>query len=841
MVGAASMLRSSMRLFVGMVIVWIHCFLPAVVAYYESTTQTGPEALQAGQALFAEREYEDAAIELWKAVLWHGQTPPSQQYDVQAVFTQFLQCYMLQDKLVDGLAFVALESFRRGQEDMGHRYLEQALSVDPNHEQALLIQQEFVNGRATPKRGRIVDDSDGTHQKDDEASLGSDNPNDLLKMNPDLANETPESLYERGSQHFSDKNYEECADFFEISCLLSGEILGPSCANAVYCRTMILDWGYNGTGFDRDMERIRDLTKAEVVERRWPISVSEQSTEPNAFSWRRATSVHPHMMLGYPVAALLKRYVAESVAYMDEKMARIAHRPTAKDLTEIPPLPDHMPFSIDSYRSTYQQEFADHPGTPIRVGFVGSGFNSKAVLYLSHDMFRFFDDTRFEIHVFSFGPPDNPLFIQHGMRGVDWRERVKANLCEGCFHDLQRMQYNHIESAQYIHDQHIHILIEWDGYARQGERAQGLFALRPAPIQILHQEYLGTSGALYVDYIVSDPIASPPHLQHLYTEKIIYMPNHFFSKGHAYQKEVLPPTHDYLPAKTPYELGTGSPQENKCMAAASKGYNTSAPNPSFVFCNFNKFLKNNPGTLRSWLRILQEVPNSFLCLLENPKEGVPYFRKFVHEAAATMTGTKQNVMIPGDGDELNSRIYFLPWQRNPFDHQRRNQDFCNAMLDSFPYNGHTVAQDSLYAGVPVVTRSDGDDMCSRVTTSSNVVLGLSEHLNAKNVSDYEQLAIRLATDPNLYKEVRRTLIDTALQRNPMHPYWDVARYVKNFETGLHMAWHRFLDGQDPDHLFVKETEAAATGTMDEEILAHPAEGGQKRQRKISVLELRDEL
>jgi len=100
-------------------------------------------------------------------------------------------------------------------------------------------------------------------------------------------------------------------------------------------------------------------------------------------------------------------------------------------------------------------------------------------------------------------------------------------------------------------------MIEWDGYARQGERAQGLFALRPAPVQVLHQEFLGTSGALYMDYIVTDEIASPLCNEHLYTEKFIWMPNHFFSKGHAYQAEVKQPTYDYKPKKSPYGFGFG--------------------------------------------------------------------------------------------------------------------------------------------------------------------------------------------------------------------------------------------------------------------------------------------
>jgi protein O-GlcNAc transferase len=283
-------------------------------------------------------------------------------------------------------------------------------------------------------------------------------------------------------------------------------------------------------------------------------------------------------------------------------------------------------------------------------------------------MFRFFDPERFEIHIFSFGPPDNALFIEHGMRGVDWRQRVKSNV--DFFHDCQQYAKDHVGAARFIHSQNIHVLIEWDGFARQGERAQGLFALRPAPIQILHQEYLGTSGAQYVDYIFSDTIASPLDSHNLYTEKIIYLPNHFFSKGHAFQAEVKKPTYEYQPATSPYTLGNGSPQENRCLAPKSSG----PKNPSFVFCNFNKFLKNNPETVRSWIRILREVPGSMLCLLENPPEGIPYLRRFVHEAAGKSDGNDDfETFEAGDGDDLNDRIRFLKWSRNPFDHQMRNQ------------------------------------------------------------------------------------------------------------------------------------------------------------------------
>ena len=213
-----------------------------------------------------------------------------------------------------------------------------------------------------------------------------------------------------------------------------------------------------------------------------------------------------------------------------------------------------------------------------------------------------------------------PLFLQGVMRGVDWRQRVIDSV--DYFHDVREYQQNHAGLARYIREREIQILIEWDGYARQGERAAGLMALRPAPIQILHQEFLMTSGAQYFDYVVTDKVASPLENEGLYTEKFLHLPNHFFSKGHRVQKEVAPPTLEYTPKEegAGFQIGVGSPQENACLSPYPLGAGTEE-NVSFVYCNFNKLLKNNPETLRSWLQILENVPNSILCLLGESKGG----------------------------------------------------------------------------------------------------------------------------------------------------------------------------------------------------------------------------
>jgi tetratricopeptide (TPR) repeat protein len=505
-------------------------------------TTTGSESMVLGKELFDEGDYMNAALHYWRAVLLQANDPT--QYTVEDAFQGFIGCYAIQDRTADGFLFIAKESMHRKQKEMAIQYVNQALAIEPDNKEAIFLKERFETGGAMGWEG-------STNRMDTVKRKERENKFQPQWGTPEASNplmgKSPEDLYEYGSTLFSRRNYEHCADVFELSCLRSGNTLGPSCSNAVYCRMMIMDWGFNGTGFHDDMARLQALVEHE--KNNW------RQGDNTTFKWNRATSVHPHMMLGYPLQSMLKRYVAESVAYMDEMMARVS--PTSHS---VEPLPDDLPFNpygdLDKYRmeSTdrdfkikvsmlfcvivqlwvllsvrpsffivqFRSMFAScylcphlclslmyfcifHHGIVcsslsmgwdfprMQVGFVGSGFNSKAVLYLSQDIFRFYDRTKFEIHIFSLGPPDNDNFISIGMRGVDWRKRVAGHV--DYFHDNQEIKMDHIGLARYIHDQGIHVLIEWDGYARQGERAQGLLALRPAPVQILHQEYLGTSGA----------------------------------------------------------------------------------------------------------------------------------------------------------------------------------------------------------------------------------------------------------------------------------------------------------------------------------------------------------
>lgn len=726
---------------------------------------------------------------------------------------------------------------------MGEMYLSRALASDVSHQSAVKLKlllygetgaigddvkvdvgNDFVKNQLWQIRDSV--DASKLNSKDDDTSseIADDDFWNQFQTSNDhaddsIVNKSPEDLYNIATTYFNNKNLTYASELFELSCQKSNKRLSPACANAIYLRTNLCDWGEEGKQFEKDMEAIARITQSETDMYRSIVTTNDRLRRQNGLHdkmqydggvihWKRATSVHPHMMLGYLLDnsySVLKRYAAESMASLDEIRARL------DDDSSIKALPDDLPYSVEEMRERFARQSNTNGSQKLKVGFVGCGFNSKAVMYLSQDMFRFFDPSLVEVHIFSTGRPDHPLFIKGTMRGVDWRQNVIDNV--DYFHDVNHLQGDHISLARLIHEHEIQILIEWDGYARQGERSAGLMALRPCPVQILHQEFLMTSGAQYIDYIITDKVVSPLRLEHLYTEKFMYLPNHFFSKGHALQKDVIPPSLDYVPKAegAAFKLGVGSPQENACLSGRD--------DVSFVYCNFNKFLKHNPETVRSWVRVLQQVPDSIMCLLENPKEGMSNLRKFVKE-----------IEEKDATSSITDRIHFLPWEQNPFDHQRRSHSLCNVMLDSHPYNGHTTAQDALYAGVPIVTRSDGDDMSSRVSTSANKVLGLEE-LNADGAKDYEIIAIRLGKDSSWFRSIRMKLIETCLQTDPMHPYWDVPRYVKNFEKGLIMAWGAFLSGSSPKHLEIPPDGEQNSATFNAEMLAREDKRKEMKRKK----------
>ena len=115
----------------------------------------------------------------------------------------------------------------------------------------------------------------------------------------------------------------------------------------------------------------------------------------------------------------------------------------------------------------------------------------------------------------------------------------------------------------------------------------GIFARRPAPIQVNYFGYLGTMGAEYIDYIIADRIAIPDSQRVFYSEKVAYLPNSFLvgDRGRAAADSVC----------TRAEAGL--------------------PHEGFVFCCFNNNYKITPDVFEIWMWILKQVEGSVLWLV----------------------------------------------------------------------------------------------------------------------------------------------------------------------------------------------------------------------------------
>jgi predicted O-linked N-acetylglucosamine transferase (SPINDLY family) len=81
--------------------------------------------------------------------------------------------------------------------------------------------------------------------------------------------------------------------------------------------------------------------------------------------------------------------------------------------------------------------------------------------------------------------------------------------------------------------------------------------------------------------------------------------------------------------------------------------------------------------------------------------------------------------------------------------------FADLFLDTIPFNAGTTARDALYCGVPVLT-IEGQSFAGRMASSLLRAINMDE-LIAKDLSDYINIAIKLATSEEDYKAIKLNL------------------------------------------------------------------------------------
>ena len=208
----------------------------------------------------------------------------------------------------------------------------------------------------------------------------------------------------------------------------------------------------------------------------------------------------------------------------------------------------------------------------IKLGYFSADFNNHAVTRLLKDVLKFHDKEKFEINCFYIHP------YKH-----DKETKIMKGYSDNFF-DLKNYRTNEIVAL--VRDLNLDIGIDLMGYTEHHRIS--IFQERVAPIQINYLGYPGTIGKEFMDYIVADKILIPEDFKKYYSEKIIYLPD-------CYQPQ--------------YELIDTSniDFDDKFDLSEEK----------FIFSNFCNSYKITPFIFNAWMKILKNVKNSILVLLEN--------------------------------------------------------------------------------------------------------------------------------------------------------------------------------------------------------------------------------
>ena len=364
----------------------------------------------------------------------------------------------------------------------------------------------------------------------------------------------------------------------------------------------------------------------------------------------------------------------------------------------------------------------------IRLAYVSADFHAHATAVLMAGVFEQHDRRRFETIAISFGRDD----------GSPLRARVKQAFER--FIDVRGK--SDAEIAQAMRDLEIDIAVDLKGYTSEARPA--VFSLKPAPVQVNYLGFPGTMGASFMDYLIADRIVVPDEHKAFYSEQIVRLP------------------------------GTYQPNDRSRETSQTAVDRASAglPEHGFVFCCFNNSYKIQPPVFDIWMRLLRDVQDSVLLLLDDNAAAT---RNLRHEAAT-------RGVDPG-------RLVFAPRKTLP-EHLARHR-LADLFLDTLPYNAHTTAADALWAGLPVVTCM-GNTFAGRVAASVLHAAGLPD-LVTVSLAEYEALSLRLARGPLALADIKTRLA----QNRETAPLFDAPQFARRLETAYITMHERYQRGLPP--------------------------------------------
>jgi predicted O-linked N-acetylglucosamine transferase (SPINDLY family) len=327
----------------------------------------------------------------------------------------------------------------------------------------------------------------------------------------------------------------------------------------------------------------------------------------------------------------------------------------------------------------------------IRIGFLSSDLRQHPVTYFALHLLDLFDRERFEVFCYSFYEKQ--------------RDRVQAHIESKVTGFRWWPHKPDAEVAADIRRDDLDILFELGGSTAMNKLE--VMAYKPARIGASWLGYPHSAGIERIDYILTDPFIEPEDSR-LLIEKPFRMPESWVALGRIGFTDT--PIADDLPE-----------QRHKRL----------------TFGTMNNPMKYSAACFDAWGAVMRSVPASRF-LFVRPEGGTPAFRSNVEAAFAA-----RNV-DPG-------RIAYVPVRGDHLKHYNE----IDVALDSFPHVGGTTTCETLWMGVPVVTKV-GPAFQERLSYSNLNNAGLPE-LCARTTEEYVAKAIELARDRPLRRAMRAGL------------------------------------------------------------------------------------
>lgn len=357
------------------------------------------------------------------------------------------------------------------------------------------------------------------------------------------------------------------------------------------------------------------------------------------------------------------------------------------------------------------------PDRKLRIGYVSGDFRERHSASSSFSFIPHHDRAQFELYLYSTFDSDDPT-----------AGRFKG--CADVWCEVGHLPQN--ELAEVIRDDQIDILVDLGGPA-QGNRAW-TFAMKPAPIQLSGWGYPHGLGITALDYLIGDPVATPPEHASRYPERILS----------------LPCLMAYRPGEDVPPLADRAPQERN-------GYRT--------YGYLGRAIKLNAPTLALWAEILRADPTGRL-ILKSGQYGDPGIRAQVMDGLGALGVETSRIEIRG----MTSRR----------DHLLAHNDI-DVALEPQPCGSGQTTLDACLMGVPTAALA-GEWASGRITASILSCLTWEAWI-ADDRADYVDLAINVENWDR--QALRDDLLGSVIVDGP--------RYAQAVEAAYRKVWRRWLE------------------------------------------------